>query len=88
MDRIEKLANVIYDKDIVKIESDLIHNNFYTESDKRIIKLLLRNNVNTAFYSELIEAKRMAEYLIEGNPVELELYQSRYQTILKRLTEL
>jgi regulator of sirC expression with transglutaminase-like and TPR domain len=83
MDRIKQLANAIYNKDIIKIESEPTHNSFYNESDKNIIRTFIgsldsreRNQHSTNLAFELCEK------LLELNPND-SYYQKRYQALSK-----
>ncbi len=88
MNRLEILCDSIINKDISEIESALSHNTFYSNSEIRIIELLIRKNVNTANLPDLIQAKKMAECIISKECTDQEFYETRLQTILKRLKEL
>lgn len=88
MNRYQTLSNTLINKGLIEIESDLQNNPFYTETEKRVIKLLIRDNVNTANLSELLEAKKIVEHIIPKESTQVEFYKMRLQKIIKALDNL
>lgn len=88
MNRHQVIGNYLRDNDFVKIESDLIHSNIFSTSEKEVIKLLIRNSVKTANLLELIEAKKIAEHVIQFEFPRTEYYKEKLQKIIKALDNL
>lgn len=88
MNRYQTLSNTLINKGLIEIESDLQNNPFYTETEKRVIKLLIRNSVKTANLLELIEAKKIAEHVIQFEFPLTEYYKEKLQKIIKALDNL
>ena len=87
MSRIKQLASAIHEKDIVKIESELKHNSFYTESDKNIIQTFMGGLDSREITRYGIEsAIELSEKLLEINSND-SYYQNRNQTLIKRLKD-
>lgn len=85
MNRFETLCGYYMKKDFLEIESSFDHDNFASGDEKRAMKLLLRNNVNTASITELKMAERMGVYFTENGCSDLNYYQDRLKKIRARL---
>lgn len=89
MDRLKTIALNIYNKDILELESDLEHNSFYSEPEKRILKTFIGSLDSRGIGNyELQKASDLALELsqfYEKDSNLYEQYQKRSQTLLKRI---
>ena len=88
MERLKSIALNIYNKDIIELESELQHNSFYSESEKRIIGTFIGSlDSREIGNNELQKASDLAcelSKLSEEDSNRQEEYLQRSQTLLKR----
>lgn len=87
INRNEIMANKIVEKDIIQIETDLKHNSFYSESDKRAIRTYTGAMDSREIGEfDIINAVEISNELIKKkDSKDYEMYQKRHQNLLKRL---
>ncbi len=86
--RFEIVCDSCRNKNLVEIEALMNTNSFLSGSEKRILKLLIRNNVDTANYLELKQAGEMGNYFISNGCDDPEYIQNRIKKIKKRLEDI
>ncbi|WP_159018039.1 hypothetical protein [Algibacter sp. L3A6] len=81
------MANKIAEKDIINLESDLKHNSFYSESDKRAIRTYI-GAVDSREIGrfDIINALEISKELIKKkDSKDYQDYLKRHQSLSKRL---
>ena len=86
---LEKISNFIVNKSITEIEFSIKHGNYFNESEKQILKVIigLADSRYTTENEIIITLDILQDVLTKDSPY-LEIYKKRYETLSMRLKNL